>query len=97
MSTPKRYDREFHQALISACGFGSLGWLHSAVLNRYLRYQMIALSFRSAISDREHRALLDAATSRDATAAGEILQEHLTGGERHALDSGAITARIGRG
>lgn len=97
IDTWKRYDLEFHQALISACGSASLKGLHSAVLNRYLRYQMIALSFRNAISAREHRALLDAAMSRDATAAGAILQEHLTGGVHHALESGAISTRIGRG
>ncbi|MDO9638335.1 MAG: FCD domain-containing protein [Pseudotabrizicola sp.] len=96
IDTWKRYDLEFHQALISACGSLSLRWLHDSVLNRYLRYQMVALSFRNAVSASEHRALLDAALARDATAASEILSAHLSGGVQHALDSGTLDAAAGR-
>ncbi len=42
----KRYDWEFHQALISACGSKLLMEAHSAVFDKYLRYQMVALSYR---------------------------------------------------
>jgi DNA-binding GntR family transcriptional regulator len=37
----KRYDWEFHQALISACGSRALMETHAAVFDKYLRYQMI--------------------------------------------------------
>lgn len=81
----KRLDWEFHQALISACGSGVLMRLHGAVFDRYLRYQMIALSFRGKVASGEHRGLLDAAMARDAPAACAILAAHLDGGVDHAL------------
>jgi DNA-binding GntR family transcriptional regulator len=36
----KRYDWEFHQALISACGSRVLMETHAAVFDKYLRYQI---------------------------------------------------------
>lgn len=86
----KRFDWEFHQALISACGSRVLRHFHGANFDKYLRYQMIALSFRGDVASDEHRALLDAAMSRDAEAARVILQQHLMGGVAHALESGTI-------
>ena len=46
----KRYDWQFHQALISACGSRMLIDNHAAVFDKYLRYQMIALSYRGDIA-----------------------------------------------
>ncbi|WP_245243336.1 GntR family transcriptional regulator [Pararhodobacter sp. SW119] len=86
----KRYDWEFHQALIDACGSRVLMQLHGAVFDKYLRYQAIALSFRGEIAACEHRALLNAALARDADAAREILKAHLMGGVEHALSSGCF-------
>lgn len=86
----KRRDWEFHQALISACGSEVLMHLHGGVFDKYLRYQMIALSFRGEVAAREHRALRDAALARDADAARAILALHLRGGVEHALASGTI-------
>ena len=40
--TWKRYDREFHRALIAACGSQVLLETHAQIYDRYLRYQMIA-------------------------------------------------------
>ena len=87
----KRLDWEFHQALISACGSGVLMHLHGAVFDRYLRYQMIALSFRGNVAAHEHRSLLDAAMARDAPAARAILESHLIGGVEHALSRKTVT------
>ena len=42
----KRYDSEFHQALISNCGSRTLMEAHAAVFDKYFRYQMIALNYR---------------------------------------------------
>lgn len=53
---------------------GVLRQFHGANFDKYLRYQMIALSFRGDVVSDEHRALLDAAMSRDADAARAILQ-----------------------
>jgi DNA-binding GntR family transcriptional regulator len=86
----KRHDWEFHQALISACGSRVLMQLHGGIFDKYLRYQMIALSFRGAIAASEHKALLDAALARDAAGARGILAKHLTGGVEHALECGAF-------
>jgi len=93
----KRYDWEFHQALIGACGSRVLMQLHGAVFDKYLRYQMIALSFRGDIAAAEHRALLDAALARDTASARNVLERHLLGGVAHALASGSIgEGRIAR-
>lgn len=86
----KRYDWEFHQALISACGSQVLMETHAAIFDKYLRYQMIALSFRGEIAAQEHKLLLDSALSRDAATAKATLERHITGGVEHALATGTI-------
>lgn len=86
----KQYDWQFHQALISACGSPMLVETHAAVFDKYLRYQMLALSYRGEIAAREHLALLDCALARDAKAAGDVLSRHVSGGVDHALATGAL-------
>src|SRR5581483_6793914 len=86
----KRFDWEFHQALISAAGSKVLRELHGAVFDKYLRYQVIALSFRGEIAFGEHRNLLDCALKRDADAAKSLLAVHIQGGVAHALASGNL-------
>jgi len=81
----KRYDWEFHQALISACGSKLLMEAHAAVFDKYLRYQMVALSYRGKIAADEHKQLLDAALNRDQKNAKKILGRHIQGGVEHAL------------
>jgi DNA-binding GntR family transcriptional regulator len=88
--TWKRYDWEFHQALISACGSRVLMDTHAAVFDKYLRYQMIALSFRGDIAAEEHRIMHDCALSRDAATAKSVLARHVEGGVAHALATGTI-------
>lgn len=75
----KRYDSEFHQALISACGSHELMAAHASAFDRYLRYLIIAFCFRGETAVAEHRALRDAALSRDAGRASEVLAEHING------------------
>jgi DNA-binding GntR family transcriptional regulator len=86
----KRYDWEFHQALISACGSQVLMETHAAVFDKYLRYQLIALSFRGDIAATEHKILHDCALKRDAETAKEVLSRHVEGGVEHALATGTI-------
>ncbi|CDN51891.1 GntR family transcriptional regulator [Neorhizobium galegae] len=81
----KRYDWEFHQALISACGSKLLMDTHSAVFDKYLRYQMVALSYRGEIAATEHQKLLDAALRRDKEVAKTVLTIHIQDGVEHAL------------
>jgi DNA-binding GntR family transcriptional regulator len=87
----KRYDWQFHQALISACGSKMLIDNHAAVFDKYLRYQMIALSFRGDIAANEHALLLECALQRDAERACEVLRRHVAGGVEHALATGTIS------
>lgn len=86
----KRYDWEFHQALISACGSKVLMDTHAAIFDKYLRYQMIALSFRGDIAASEHKIMLEAALERDAKTARTVLEKHVSGGVEHALATGTI-------
>ncbi|WP_114946052.1 GntR family transcriptional regulator [Microvirga calopogonii] len=87
----KRYDWQFHQALISACGSKMLIDNHAAVFDKYLRYQMIALSYRGEIAAHEHALLLECALSRDSARACEVLTRHVAGGVEHALATGTIS------
>jgi DNA-binding GntR family transcriptional regulator len=75
--TWKRYDWEFHHALISACGSNALLETHAPVYDKYLRYQMVAGIFRGEIAAREHGQLLECALSRDAIAAQKVLLVHI--------------------
>ena len=81
----KRYDWEFHQALISACGSRTLMETHAAIFDKYLRYQMISLTFRGQIAADEHREMLNAALRRDVATAQEVLRRHVQAGVEHGL------------
>jgi DNA-binding GntR family transcriptional regulator len=86
----KRYDWEFHQALISACGSRELMAAHAAVFDRYVRYQMIAFCFRGEVAADEHRQLRDCALARDAARATAVLRAHIDGCVDFTLATGAI-------
>ncbi len=88
----KRYDWEFHQALIAACGSKLLMETHSSVFDKYLRYQMVALSYRGGVAEQEHKQLLEAALKRDSKTAKLILQRHIQGGVEHALGKGLLSS-----
>ncbi|ADZ71609.1 GntR family transcriptional regulator [Polymorphum gilvum] len=81
----KRCDWEFHRALISGCGSRFLLDTHGAVFDKYLRYQMLTLTFRGEKAAREHKLLLDAALTHDAETAADVLREHILGGVEHSL------------
>jgi DNA-binding GntR family transcriptional regulator len=87
----KRYDREFHQVLIEACGSQTLLDLYAGVFDQYLRYQMVAVVFRGEIAAAEHRQLLDCALTRDADRACAVLTRHVNGCVAYTLDRGALT------
>jgi DNA-binding GntR family transcriptional regulator len=90
--TWKRYDWEFHHALISNCGSKALLDAHAAIFDKYLRYQIIAVIFRGEAAAREHRALLDAALKRDGAKATSILVTHIRDCVRHTLNTGALAS-----
>lgn len=89
----KRYDWEFHQALIAACGSTALMDMHSSVFDKYLRYQMLALSYRGDVASDEHRQLLEAALKRDQETACRLLARHIDGGVEHALTRGPLAGK----
>jgi DNA-binding GntR family transcriptional regulator len=73
----KRYDWEFHHALISACGSRVLLETHALIYDRYLRYQMVAAVYRGEAASGEHRTLLESALGRDWRAAQKTLSTHI--------------------
>jgi GntR family transcriptional regulator, carbon starvation induced regulator len=81
----KRYDGEFHQALISNCGSRALMETHALVFEKYFRYLMVVFDYRGEEPAVQHRALLDCALRRDAVSARPILAAHVTNCVAHAL------------
>jgi len=81
----KRYDWEFHQAMIQACNSQNLLNLHSVIFDKYLRYQMAVLTNRDQKAIDEHKAMFDATLSRDIPRAKRLLEEHIRLGLEHTL------------
>lgn len=81
----KRYDWEFHLALIEACGSRNLLSLHAVLFDKYLRYQMLVLTNRGQVAIQEHKEMFDAALARDIDGAARSLQSHIEGGLEHTL------------
>ena len=86
----KRYDGEFHQALISNCGSRALMHAHAGVFDRYFRYLILAMSYRGDVIPRQHQQLLDCALKRDATRAKTILATHINECVAHTLTSAQL-------
>lgn len=86
----KRCDRDFHQALIDACGSAVLMESYAAAYDRYLRYQMVAVVFRGAVAAGQHAQLLDCALRRDAPGAGRLLEAHIAGCVDQVLNGDAL-------
>ncbi|WP_332682335.1 GntR family transcriptional regulator [Bosea sp. (in: a-proteobacteria)] len=86
----KRYDWEFHHALISACGSQVLLDTHAAIYDKYLRYQMVAVIFRGQIAAEEHQILLECALARDMARATAVLDVHVNACVEHTLEQGKL-------
>lgn len=85
-----RYDFAFHNALISACGSQTLLDLHASVFDRFIRYHLLAATFRGAAVMDDHRALFDLAMARDIEPCVIKLTSHIRAGVEHVLGSGRI-------
>ena len=81
----KRYDWEFHLALIQACGSRNLRSLHSVLYDKYLRYQMLVLTHRGDEAVDEHKLMFDAALGRNIELASQSLKSHVENGLSHTL------------
>lgn len=88
----KRYDWEFHLAMIQACNSRNLLALHAILYDKYLRYQMLVLTYRGEIAVREHKAMFEAALERDARKAKKFLEQHIRNGLEHTLDALKVDA-----
>ena len=73
----KRYDWEFHLALIQGGNHKDLLALQSVLYDKYPRYMILVVTFRGQEAFDEHRTLFDAALSRDAALASATLQKHV--------------------
>lgn len=71
--------KEFHTALIAACGSQRLLLLHGALYDQAYRYRRVMMSRfeRPGALDDEHQELADLALARDTTRATEKLAHHL--------------------
>lgn len=85
-----RYDWEFHQALTSACGSAVLMDALSSTFDRFLRYHLLAQSFRGKPVTDDHRQLFELAMQRDVDGACAKLKHHVRSGIDHVLKTGRI-------
>jgi DNA-binding GntR family transcriptional regulator len=81
-----RYDWEFHQAIVSACNSASLMQSLSSVFDRFLRYHMLAQSFRGQAVVDDHQLQFELALKRDVGAAREVLRRHVQSGVEHIVE-----------
>ena len=81
----KRYDWEFHLASIKACSSQNLLSLHSTIYNKYLRYQMLVLTYRGEAAIDEHHEIFNAVLERDKKRSVAKLKTHIKEGLTHTL------------
>lgn len=94
--TWKRYDWEFHHALIAACGSRVLLDTHATIYDRYLRYQILAAVYRGESASGEHRTLLESALARDFKTAQKTLARHVHDCVDQMIRGGRIPAATTR-
>ena len=85
-----RYDWEFHQAIVSACNSTTLMTILSSVFDRFLRYHMLARSFRGQPVVDDHKLLFKLALKRDVEGAQAVVRQHIQSGVAHVLKSGRL-------
>lgn len=85
-----RHDWEFHQAIVSACNSATLMANLSSVFDRFLRYHLLARSFRGDAVVDDHKLLLELALRKDSEGAKDVLRRHVQSGMEHILKSNRI-------
>ncbi len=86
----KHYDREFHAALISACGSAELMATHRQIDDQYLRYQVVVVLYRGEKASEEHKQLLDFALARNHVGATSILKRHIRACVQRTVQNGLL-------
>lgn len=85
-----RCDWEFHHSIVSACNSTTLMSNLSSVFDRFLRYHMLAESFRGKAVVDDHKVLFELALARDVEGARNIIRRHVESGVEHVLKSNRI-------
>lgn len=80
-----RCDWEFHRAIVAASNSTTLLQNLSSVFDRFLRYHMLAGSFRGKAVVDDHKLLFERALARDANGARLIIKSHVQKGVEHIL------------
>lgn len=84
------YDFAFHHAMIAACGSKSLLAIHQSIFDRFMRYHMLAQSFRGGGVSDDHRELFQLALARDIEGAQAKLASHIHLGIEYILSTGKL-------
>jgi GntR family transcriptional regulator, carbon starvation induced regulator len=73
--------KDFHFALVSACGSPTLLAIRSALFDRSERYRSLSAAYRPIKRNKtdEHRALMLAAINRDQPLAAQLIENHIRG------------------
>lgn len=87
----KRYDGEFHRALISNCGSRALLDAHAGVFDRYFRYLVLAIGYRGQGVRQQHQQMLECALDRDTVRCRAILSAHINDCVEHAVATGKLS------
>ncbi|MGY4309319.1 GntR family carbon starvation induced transcriptional regulator [Bradyrhizobium sp. USDA 4369] len=71
--------RQFHEALVAACGSATLLGIRAELFDRAERYRHLSASFRPRPRDKagEHQAIMQAAMSRNADLAVQLIETHI--------------------
>ena len=85
-----RYDWEFHRSIVSACNSAALMANLSSVFDRFLRYHMLAESFRGKPVVDDHRLLFELALAKDSEGAKKVIRDHVMSGVTHIRKSRSI-------
>lgn len=96
--------RQFHDALVSACGSPWLLYFRGVLFDQALRYQALAVMSRGNEHQRtqdDHRILMDAVLDRDEATASMLISEHIQSTTEIVLrnlpaDTPAVATKSGR-
>ncbi|MBP1852965.1 GntR family transcriptional regulator [Rhizobium halophytocola] len=86
-----RFDWEFHHALVGACRSTSLMTMLNSIFDRFLRYHLLAESFRGEAVVGEHQTLFEFAMKRDAPATVDLIRNHVMRGADQVIQSGLFS------
>lgn len=84
----KLVHRQFHEALVSACGSPILLGVRANLFARAERYRSLSSMYRRTKRDKrgEHKAILDAVLSRNTDKAQMLLDRHIRSTTRNVLE-----------